>query len=158
MRLRIPPDGWTTRDEPTRSIISGFAFSPAWPLTALMLGGFMLGVPTLRASLAYWAVGTACSTLAACLRGFHLEVSARGFVNRWTWAGIPYWRVALPLNAHVSLAGEFGGPYDRVVLERALHTEDIELGSSSTCAALHHAIVAARARWTDAGSENLART
>jgi hypothetical protein len=148
MRFRIPPFGWTARDEPTRSVVVGFAFNPAWPITALVLGGLLLGSPTFRASLLYWGIGTACAALVACLRRFRLEISARGFVNWWTWAGIPYWRVTLPLDAHVTLAGGFGDPDDRVVLERASHTEDITLGSSSTCADLHRAIVAARARWT----------
>jgi hypothetical protein len=98
MRFRIPPHGWTARDEPTRSVVVGFAFNPAWPLTTLVLGGCFLGFPTFRASLLYWAAGTACAVLVACLRGFHLEISARGFVNWWTWAGIPYRRVALSLR------------------------------------------------------------
>jgi hypothetical protein len=136
------------RDEPTRSVVVGFAFNPMWPIGTLMLGGLFLGFPTFRTSLAYWGAGTACAALVACLRGFRLEISANGFVNWWTWAGIPYWRVALPPDALVTLSGGFGDPDDHVVLERALNREDIVLGSSSTCAALHHAIVAARARWT----------
>jgi hypothetical protein len=150
MRLPRPPYGWIVRDEPTRSILFGFDFSPWWPLAALALGGFLLGFPTIKASLVYWAAATACLALTSCLRGFRLEVSRRGFVHWWTWAGIPYWRVAAPLDAQVSLAGEFGGTDDRVVIERVALDECIALGSSATCAALHRAILTAQARWTEA--------
>jgi hypothetical protein len=138
------------REEPARTLLVGFDFRVTWPLAALGLGGLLLGLPTLRESLVMWAAMTAGATLAACLRGFRLEVRPSGFTHVRTWAGIPYWRGRVPLSATVTLAGDFGGQDDRVVIERALHREDIALGSKSSCVALHRAIVAARSRWAAA--------
>ena len=145
--LPTPPYGWVVHDGPERTRIVGFDFSAMWPLTILMVGVSVLGFPSLRASVAYVAAATVGSALAACLRGFRLEIGPRGFILWRTWAGVPYWRARLPLGARVTLAGGFGDPDDRVVIERRSCSEDMTLGSSSTCAARHRAIADAQARW-----------
>jgi hypothetical protein len=142
-----PPFGWKKRDEPERTLFVGYDFGVAWPFAALYVGGMALGYPTLCRSVAFWCVATALAALLALLRGFRLEVSRAGFTLWRTWCWIPYWRKKLPLIAEVTTAGGFGDPPDRMVIERALHSEDITLGSTSTCEALCDAVQVAKHRW-----------
>lgn len=142
-----PPYGWVAREEPDRNRFIGFDFGVAWPLVALYVGGLVLGYPTFLRSLVIWAAAVSIAVAAALLRGFDLTVSQEGFVVWQTWCGIPYWRVVLPLDAKVELVGGFGEPPDRVVIERSLHSEDVSLGSASTCEELYVAISTAQARF-----------
>ena len=144
----LPPYGWIHRSEPSRSLLVGFDFSPAWPIFVLAAFGlFGLGWPTLMSSLAVWASTAAAAAGLSLLRGFRLEVSPRGFILWRTWAGLPYWRVRLPLSARVEVAGGLGDPPDRVVIESRLYAEDIVVGCSSTCDDLCVALRSAQKRW-----------
>ncbi|MEP7119748.1 MAG: hypothetical protein ABJE95_02515 [Byssovorax sp.] len=110
-----------------------FDFSPIVPILALgAFGMCWLGVPTFVSSLAAWAAATSVAAGSSLFRGFRLDVSPRGFVLWRTWAGLPYRRVRLPLTAHVEVAGGYGDPSDRVVVEIKMHAEEIVLGSTST--------------------------
>lgn len=138
--IPLPPYGWTWRDEPGRSVFVGFDYALMWPLLALMAGPL--------AGLRAGVLLTGVAGLLAFGRGFRLVIDPAGITVFWTWLRIPSWRKRLPLDVQISAVGGLGDDEGRVVLERDLHMEDVELGSSKTCHALAEALRAAQRRFT----------
>lgn len=152
MPLVMPPWGWTKREEAERTLFVGFDFAFEWPFAVLFAGYVFVGYPSFGRSLGFWFAGMTGAALLALMRGFRLEVSPRGFTMWRTWCWVPYRRVRLPLSASVETAGGFGDPPDRMVIERKLHSEDITLGSRSTCEGLREDVRAAQERWRAASA------
>jgi len=151
----MPPYGWEKYENEAETLFVGYAFRPYWPIYALSMGYLFFGYPSIAMSLCIVAFVVCVATVFSLFHGYRLNISEKGIDFSWTYCGVVYRRISLPLTSIIRTAGGFGDADEMVVLEIHDSSEDIELMLSDRSAQLSEEFKKAQNRWQKVKSATL---
>lgn len=146
------PFGWKKYEQGAETLFVGYTFRPSWPLFALASGYLFWGYLSIATSLLSTIVLVCTAAVLSLLHGYRITISENGINFAWTYCGVVYRRIDLPLRSNIRTTGGFGDPDDRLIIEASVSSEDVELLLTEKTIELGEELKKAQIRWQDACS------